>query len=425
MNVLVVDHSKVFRAVWDRNALRLGIEPITASNAEEALEVLREKRVDLACVSLSLPGMDGIDLVQVMRRIPPLKNLPVILLTSTEDMDMRERAFAAGVTEIHEKKDVESLLQRVKRFVREHHRDVTGRVLYIEDSNTVAHVMMGILAEMQLEVDHFPSADAAWLAFQDSNYDLIISDIMVEGQMSGVGLVSRIRESQGDKSRVPILTVSSLDDQARRIQLFKLGANDFITKPVVKEEVMARVTNLINAKQLLDQVRQQQKHLYELAMVDPLTGLYNRNSLREFAHKYFQEATRHDFSLALMLIDIDHFKLINDTHGHLMGDTVLEEMGAFLKRTIREEDFAARYGGEEFLLILPHCGLEAACEKAQAVRAEIEELHPGNLDVTASIGVSARPKGEAVGLEELFRVADKAVYQAKEMGRNRVVCRKN
>jgi two-component system cell cycle response regulator len=425
MNVLVVDHSKVFRAVWDRNALRLGIEPITVSTAEEALEALRDQRIDLMCVSLSLPGMDGIDLVQVIRRLPPHRNLPVILLSATEDKGLRERAFAAGVTEIHDKKDIESLLQRVKRFVREHHRDVTGRVLYVEDSSVVAHVMMKILAEMQLEVDHFTSADEAIKSFEEHSYDLIISDILVEGQMSGVGLVSRIREASGDKARVPILTVSSLDDTARRIQLFKLGVNDFITKPVVKEEVIARVTNLITAKQLFDQVKQQQKHLYELAMIDPLTGLFNRNSLREFAHKYFLEATRHDFSLALLLIDVDHFKSINDTHGHLMGDTVLEELGAFLKRAIRDEDFAARYGGEEFLLILPHCNLEQACEKAQSLRAQIEDLHPGALLVTASIGVTARPMGAAVSMEELFRIADLAVYQAKEMGRNRVVCRKS
>jgi len=298
------------------------------------------------------------------------------------------------------------------------------RVLYVEDSAVVAHVMIGILHEMHLEVDHFTSADQALESFDRNGYDLVISDIVVEGQTSGVGLVSRIRELGNDKARVPILTMSSLDDQARRIQLFRLGANDFLTKPVVKEEVVARVTNLITAKQLMDRVQEQQKHLHNLAMFDPLTGLYNRNSLREFAHKYFADATRHDHALALLLIDLDHFKKVNDTHGHLKGDEVLEEVGAFLKRAIRDEDFAARYGGEEFLLLLPHCNLQAACEKAQSLRAEIEELHPGGLVMTASIGVSARPKGEAQNMEDLFRIADAAVYQAKEMGRNLVVCRK-
>lgn len=424
MNVLVVDHSRLFRAVWERNALRLGIEPVSAASAEEALEILRERRIDYVCCSLSLPGMDGVDFCKVMRRNPQLKNTPVVLMSATEDQALRQRAFEAGITEIHDKKDVEELLQRVKRFAREHHRDVTGRVLYVEDSSVVAHVMVRILTEMHLEVDHFVSADQALEAFDANNYDLVISDIVVEGQTSGVGLVSRIRELTNDKARVPILTMSSLDDQARRIQLFRLGANDFLTKPVVKEEVVARVTNLITAKQLLDRVHEQQQYLHNLAMFDPLTGLYNRNSLREFAHKYFADATRQDHALALILIDLDHFKKVNDTHGHLKGDEVLEEVGSFLKRAIRDEDFAARYGGEEFLLLLPHCNLQAACEKAQSLRAEIEELRPGGLDLTASIGVAARPKGEAQNMEDLFRIADAAVYQAKEMGRNRVVCRK-
>src|SRR5690606_24150333 len=106
--------------------------------------------------------------------------------------------------------------------------------------------------------------DEAFEAFQKANYDLIVSDIMVEGQMSGVGLVTRIREMDGDKARVPILAVSGLDDSVRRTELFRLGINDFISKPVMKEEVTARVTNLITNKQLFDQVKTQQQHLYEL-----------------------------------------------------------------------------------------------------------------------------------------------------------------
>src|SRR5690606_41039517 len=122
----------------------------------------------------------------------------VILLTSADDKGVRQAAFEAGVTEIHSKTAIDGLLARVKRFVAEASRDVSGRVLYIEDSSVVAHVMIKILKLMKLEVDHFTSADAAFEAFQNANYDLIISDIMVEGQMSGVGLVTRIRDMEGD-----------------------------------------------------------------------------------------------------------------------------------------------------------------------------------------------------------------------------------
>lgn len=424
MNVLVIDPSKVFRTVWDRMVLRIGHEPISVSSGEAGLEALRQRHIDLVCVSLSLPDMEGTDFCRELRKQPQLRNIPVILLTSTEDKSARQAAFEAGITEIHAKTDVEGLLARVKKFVTEQQRDVSGRVLYIEDSSVVAHVMIKILKGMKLEVDHFTSADEAFEAFQEANYDLIISDIMVEGQMSGVGLVTRIREMECDKSRVPILAVSGLDDSLRRTELFRLGINDFISKPVMKEEVTARVTNLITNKQLFDQVKTQQRHLYELAMRDQLTGLYNRNSLKEFAGKYFTEASRHDFSLSLMLIDLDHFKDINDTHGHLVGDTVLEYVGEMLRQSCREEDFAARFGGEEFLVILPHCGLESASAKAELIRKEVELLEPGGISITTSIGVTSRSRGKLIEMEALFRVADQAVYEAKRRGRNCVVARR-
>lgn len=424
MNVLVIDPSKVFRTVWDRMVLRIGHEPISVSSGAAGLEALRQRHIDFVCVSLSLPDMDGIDFCRELRKQPQLRNIPVILLTSTEDRSARQAAFQAGITEIHNKTDVEGLLARVQKFVTELSRDISGRVLYIEDSSVVAHVMVKILKAMTLEVDHFTSADEAFEAFQKANYDLIISDIMVEGQMSGVGLVTRIREMEGDKSRVPILAVSGLDDSVRRTELFRIGINDFISKPVMREEVTARVTNLITNKQLFDQVKTQQQHLYELAMRDQLTGLYNRNSLKEFAGKYFTEASRHDFSLSLMLIDLDHFKEINDTHGHLVGDIVLEHVGEMLRQNCREEDFAARFGGEEFLLILPHCDLASAAAKADLIRKEIELLEPAGVSITASIGVTSRPRGKMAEMEALFRVADSAVYDAKAHGRNCVVVRR-
>ena len=156
-------------------------------------------------------------------------------------------------------------------------------------------------------------------------------------------------------------------------------------------------------------------------MVDPLTGLYNRNSLSEFAHKYFTEASRHHFALSLILIDLDHFKQINDTRGHLVGDIVLEHFGEMLKKNCRGEDFAARYGGEEFLLLLPHCDIEGAMMKAELIRQQAEQLMPDGIPITASIGVTTNPSDQETSMEALISAADKAVYEAKDAGRNRVI----
>ncbi|MDQ2070862.1 diguanylate cyclase [Natronospira bacteriovora] len=421
MNILVVDHSKVFRALWHRLVLQAGHEPIMVATGEEGMEVLAKRRVDLVCVSLTLPDTDGIEFCRQARKTRRGRHVPLILLTSTEDKQARMEAFEAGATDIHPKTDIEELFNQAARFIEEDERRISGRVLYVEDSSVVAHVMLRILERLGLEVDHFTSATEAYEAFGQHAYDLVVSDILVEGEMSGMGLVSRIREKFPDKARVPILAVSGMDDITRRMELFRLGVNDFISKPVVEEEVIARVSNLISNKQLFDQVRAQRRHLYELAMIDQLTGLYNRNSLAEFGNKAFAESNRHDFPLSLILIDVDHFKQINDTHGHLTGDEVLAAVGEMLKQNCRKEDFAVRFGGEELMLILPHCSLEDAIERAEGLRREIHELKPSGIELTASFGVTSRPLGVETAMEELFRVADKAVYQAKDAGRNRVV----
>jgi len=423
MNILVVDHSKVFRTMWNRAVLPLGHHSTLAASGAEGLEVLRSRRPDLICTALSLTDMDGIEFCRRLRRLPHYRNTPVIALSATEDQSVRQRCFEAGFTDIHNKTDVQGLVTLIERVSAEQNVQISGRVLYIEDSSVVAHVMLKILDEMQLEVDHFTNASEALEQFQNHDYDLIISDILVEGQMSGMGLVNSIRSLPSDKSRVPILAVSGMDDTARRIELFKRGANDFISKPMVKEEVIARVTNLITTKQLFDQVKDQQAHLYELAMKDQLTGLYNRNALDEFAGKTLAEARRHTLHVSFIMLDIDHFKMINDRHGHAVGDTVLEQVGALLREACRTEDFAARLGGEEFLVILKHCDLKAATAKAEALRRALEALEPADMPVTASFGVTSQPAGRTLSFDTLLNTADQALYNAKHNGRNQVKSR--
>lgn len=421
MHILIVDHSKVVRTVWNKMVADLGHQSLTVENAEEALEVMQGQEVEFICASLSLPGMNGIALCRQVRSLPKHHKTPFILLTSTQDRTLRQEAFEAGVTEIQEKMDKEQLEARLKQYLSEEQHELTARVLYIEDSMVAAHVMIKILRHMNLKVDHFRSADEALVAFEKHDYDLIVSDILLEGVMSGVGLVNRVRSYLSDKRRVPILALSGMDETTRRIELFRLGVNDYIAKPPVEEEVRARVRNLIISKQLFDRVQAQSRQLYQLAMQDQLTGIYNRTGLNEFAPKYFTEAVENDLPLSLMLIDLDHFKSINDTHGHTVGDKVLALTSALLKSACREGDLVARVGGEEFVLLMGQCSVEEAARYAEKIRKDIEKLKPDGISVTASIGVSARPLGKDLNFDDLFKAADRAVYEAKNQGRNRVV----
>jgi two-component system, cell cycle response regulator len=421
MKVLFVDHSKVFRSVWERMMLHAGHEPLIANDGMAGLRMLQEQPVDFICVSLSLPDIDGIRFTRQARTMPQGRGVPIILLSSAQDQRVRKRAFEAGATDVCPKTRIEELFQRAARLTRHMETRLNGRVLYVEDSSTVARIMTRLIESLGLKVDHFVSASEAYEAFDDKCHDLVISDILVEGEMSGIGLVSQLRQIHPDKTRVPILAMSGMDDEIRRVELFRLGINDFITKPVIHEEAAARISNLVVQKQLFDQVQKQRIQLYEMAMTDPLTGLYNRNSLAEFAGKITAAAERHDMDLSLIMIDLDHFKQINDRHGHLAGDQVLAAVGDLLTSSCRTEDFAVRFGGEEILLILPHCQLEDAEKRATDLLDRIAKLRPAGITVTASMGVTAHQANLNLNLEHLIQAADQAVYQAKTNGRNQVV----
>ncbi|WP_018175742.1 diguanylate cyclase [Thioalkalivibrio sp. AKL8] len=423
MKILVVDHSRVFRALWSRMVLAAGHKPIMAASGAEGLVRIEEDDLELVCASITLPDMSGIEFCRQARAKSAGHDLPLILLTTKQDHDIRRAAFEAGATDLHDKTNIRDLFHQAARYGRPVEHAHEGHVLYVEDSPTVARVMTRILEGMGLEVAHFRSASAALNAFDEATWDLVLSDILVEGDISGMGLVSRLRHRFPDKTSLPIVAMSGLDDPNRRAELFRLGVNDFVTKPVLEDEVRARIGNLLANKRLLEEVQGQRQKLYDMAMIDPLTGLRNRNVLAECAARFFTEANQKDMALSLILLDIDHFKQINDSHGHLVGDEVLVGVGELLRTTGREVDVALRFGGEEFLLVLPECDLFDAHTRAEELRQQLRELQPAGLTITASFGVTSRPCGREVDMNDLFRVADQAVYQAKSEGRDCVVSR--
>jgi two-component system cell cycle response regulator len=295
---------------------------------------------------------------------------------------------------------------------------LSGRVLLVEDSASVRAMVRGVLERTGLEVDLSADANRAWALFTEEQHDLVLTDVLLAEGTTGLELVRRIRHAQGRKSRTPVLAMSAFEDAVRKVELLEYGANDFIGKPVLPEELVARVRNLIANKQLLDKVEMQQEYLRALAATDHLTSLYNRRFLAEVVPMSLASARRHGYSLSLLMIDLDHFKAVNDRHGHSTGDCVLVETAKLLRANCRKEDLAARIGGEEFVLLLSHCGLEQATAKAERLRRQIEELEPAGIHLTASLGVATLVPESGESFEVLFAAADKAVYSAKAAGRN-------
>jgi len=421
MKALIIEDSPVFRQMVQHTLEQLGFQTECAEVAAEGMAALEQRRFDLLILDLHLPDQSGLEVARRIRAQAAHRLLPILMLTSDDSKLLMQRALDAGVTELFRKTKIAELHDLLREYIARMQKQLRGRVMLIEDSPTTSELLAYMLGKMSLEVDRFETGEAALEALTKADYDLIVSDIVLAGQMTGLGVTRAVRSMEGEVSRIPILGLSALEDAARKIEMLKMGANDYVPKPVVEEEFAARVSNLITSKQLFDQVQQQRRELRERSIRDVLTGLYNRHYLAEVSSQLFAQADRQQRPLAVMMVDLDHFKKINDTYGHDVGDKVLAGVGQLLAQDCRQGDVAARFGGEEFVILLPDCTQAAAQQRAERLLADLRDLRPADIPVSASIGVSAQGSSQIMGFDELFKMADDAVYEAKQSGRNKVV----
>ncbi|MAC46575.1 GGDEF domain-containing response regulator [Oceanospirillum beijerinckii] len=240
--------------------------------------------------------------------------------------------------------------------------------------------------------------------------DLILLDIEMP-DMGGYEVCQHLKQ-HNDTKNIPIIFVTARDADQDEEYGLHLGAVDYITKPIRPAIVQARVRTQITLKQQRDM-------LQNLALHDQLTDLYNRHYLMEAAEQKIAESKRYLFPLSLLMIDVDHFKQVNDQHGHTTGDSVLKAIAKILQEQSRKDDIAARIGGEEFVLLLGRCSLPSALQRAEQLRQAIEAAQPEGLTVTVSIGVAELSEGQS--FDSMLSLADNRLYQAKAQGRNRVI----
>ncbi len=424
MKVLILENGRLFQKILQDLLVKLGCTTSCVRTGEEGLNLLvntdEDTRYDLIIASQHIFDKSGADFIQHCKVSE--RNTPIILLTSEPNETLLRNARAAGIKDIFPKTNITYLKSSIRYYIQgEQTFDIQGgRVLYVEDSASVTHIVTKYLEKLNLEITHFPSAEEAFHAFADNDYDLVITDVMLEGTMDGLSLIRMIRASNAVSAKIPILAMTGYDDAQLRIDLLHAGINDYVTKPPIEEELAARVNNLITNKRLADQVRQQQRSLFNIAMTDQLTTCHNRHSLSDYAPKYIKDAQRYNYPLSIMILDLDHFKRINDEFGHTTGDVVLSEIGKLLMTTCRQGDIVSRIGGEEFLILLPHCNIYNAINKAENIRSMIELAEPSDLVVTASIGLATLIDQHEYDFDKLYKAADKAVYHSKENGRNQV-----
>ncbi len=252
--------------------------------------------------------------------------------------------------------------------------------------------------------------------------DLILLDLMMP-QMDGIQVCQQIKTEPAWRE-IPIIILSASNDSEQLLQAFKSGAVDYITKPFNSLELLARVKTHLKLKDTRDQLKQALAELEVLATTDVLTGVANRRFLFTWAKQYFAQLDFQVPSLSVLMVDIDHFKDINDTHGHAMGDSTLRLVAQTIKQILRPEDCFGRFGGEEFVAFLPQTTILQAREIAENIRRTVGEtalLVTGRaIHLTVSIGV-ANSQSTELTIEPALKRADDGLRQAKSQGRDRVV----
>jgi len=425
-------------------------EVMVARNGPEALQICEGSACDLVLLDVMMPGMDGFEVCRRLKANPRTHHLPVIMVTALDQPSDRVRGLEAGADDFLTKPVSEiALITRVKSLARlkmltdelrmriQTGHDLGfddpllaaasvspegGRILIVDDRpNSQEPLVKTLKGAHAVEVESSPQQALFRLA--EGDYDLAIVSLALAG-FDALRLCSQIRSLDRTR-RMPILVVVDPEDSARLLRGLELGVNDYLIRPVDRNELVARVNTQVRRRRYSETLRSNVEQSLELAITDALTGLHNRRYMEGHLATLVGQGLARARQLSVFVADIDFFKSINDTYGHDVGDEVLKEFARRMRRNVRGIDLACRVGGEEFVVVMPDTDIGTASAVAdrfrQRVAAEPFSIREGTeeITVTISVGVAALMAGDTP--ERLLKRADEALYSAKRDGRNRVV----
>ncbi len=448
--VLVVDDIVTNIKLLEARLAAEYFEVVTATNGPQAIGICEQGQCDIVLLDVMMPGMDGLEVCRRLKTNPRTAHIPVIIITGLDQPSDRVAGLEAGADDFLTKpvNDI-SLITRVKSLVRlktltdelmmraatsselglEDVLDPTvlvdegGKVLLVDDSPaTVDRVKQAL--EPTSQVDHEDDPQEALFRAAEGDYDLVVISLNLK-QIDGLRLCSHLRSL--DRTRaLPILVIVDPEDNVRLMRALDLGVNDYLVRPIDRNEMQARVRTQIRRKRFSDRLRDSVQSTMEMAVTDGLTGLHNRRYLERHLTTLVQQATAREKPLSVLILDIDHFKSINDTYGHAAGDEVLREFSRRVRKAVRGIDLACRLGGEEFVVAMPDTDAALALLVAERLRQKIggEPFATGeagvSVSVTVSIGICSLTSPDDTA-DALVKRADAALYLAKRDGRNRVV----
>lgn len=299
-----------------------------------------------------------------------------------------------------------------------------GNILIIDDSVKIREYIIQVLGKLELFDNYLEASDGieGFKSLLTTKVDLVLCDLEMP-RADGFRFLQFVNSRQ-ELQGIPVILLTSRVDRHLKIKGLEQGASDYVTKPFDAGELVARVKVQLKIKNLQDDLKRSNDLLKELSNTDPLTGLYNRRFLTEVLAREIRRAERTEEPLCLVMLDIDHFKKVNDSFGHQNGDSVLSAIADLVKKGLRGYDVAVRYGGEEFVLLLPNMSWQEGFSVAERIRVSVQDLSfPApmkNLRLTVSMGVACFSRERFTDMDSLLKEADEALYRAKQNGRNRV-----
>ncbi|HEY0033421.1 MAG TPA: PleD family two-component system response regulator [Devosia sp.] len=448
--VLIVDDIPTNVRLLEARLTAEYFEVVTATSGQQALEICANSDIDIVLLDVMMPEMDGFEVCRRLKSSHKTYHVPVLMITALDQPSDRVRGLEVGADDFLTKPvDDVQLMARVKSLVRLkaltdelRARAMTGQQIAVEDAIRAMDVIStsgGSILVIDTDQRHAERlknylapehrvdiltqpADAVFQV-TGAQYELAIVTMALT-DFDPLRVCSQIRTLEHTRN-LPIILVSDETDKPRVVRALDLGVNDFITRPVERNELAARVRTQIRRHRYALELRQSVNNTMAMAVTDDMTGLYNRRYFDRHLGVMLGKAQGQERDMALMILDIDHFKSVNDNYGHDVGDTVLKEFAARLKRNIRGVDLACRFGGEEFVVLMPDTDYRQAEAIAERVRQSISERSfdigaQRQLSVTVSAGVTLN-EARSDTPESLIKRADVALYRAKREGRNRVV----
>lgn len=426
-------------------------EVLTALNGEDALRIAAEEQPDIVLLDVMMPGMDGFEVCRRLKADPKTFHIPVVMVTALDQQADRLVGLNAGADDFLTKpvQDVALFarvrcLSRLKQMtdelrIRHAAGAKVGAVMPTADDDDESGSVLIITEEMFIdgltdEVDGLPSgvtftyksdARAALDEIRVCEPDLVMVDLGLK-DYDPLRLCSAIRSHENGRL-LPLLALARESEMRQLVRALDIGVNDYLMRPVDDQEMAARVRTQLRRKRYVEHLRRSVSDSLEMAVVDPLTGLYNRRYLGTELQRLFDVAVQRSTKISAMILDVDHFKSVNDTLGHDVGDLVLQAIADRMNQSVRGIDLACRFGGEEFVFVMPDTDQDQALSIAERLRAAIADMkvdvgQAEPIQISVSIGVATSLEDIAADSPQaMLKRADEALYAAKKSGRNRVL----